>query len=61
MEHLEAWYKAYTSNDGDKHTIFAQLTGLTRQDAKELCYKLAYKVHKMELMKHYRECHQHQK
>lgn len=62
MEHLESWYKAYSSLGGeDNHSVFAQLTGLDRQEAKELCHKLAYKVHRMELMKHYRECHQHQK
>ncbi len=55
-EYLPAWYKAYvTSNEVDRHTVFSNLTGLSRGAAKELCYKIAYSIYKSDIIKAYIE------
>lgn len=58
MEHLEAWYEAYTSNDEDRHTVFANMIGVERNVAKGICYLIAYKLSKIDVIKYYAEDYQ---
>lgn len=41
--HTEAaWAEAYAKSHGDPHSVFARSMGVTRQEAKVLCYKHLY-------------------
>lgn len=48
------FFKIYVENKyDDPHSRFAEITGLSRQEAKALCYKIAYKLSKAEIMQGY--------
>lgn len=52
--YLPAWYEAYViSQEQDKHTVFMELTGLTRHEAKKLCYMIAYSVYESDVVQAY--------
>lgn len=38
----ECWGKAYLTINEDPHQAFANLLGITRQEAKELCYRMIW-------------------
>ncbi len=54
-EILLAWFKSYLAEKGeDQHSKFARRIGVSRPYAKHLCYKIAYTIHKAEVMGTYR-------
>lgn len=55
-EYLPSWYEAYVvSQEHDKHTVFMELTCLTRHEAKTLCYKIAFSIYQSEVIQAYNE------
>jgi hypothetical protein len=55
-EYLPAWYEAYVASDQqDTHAVFMDLTGLTRHEAKTLCYKIAYSVSESDVIQAYNQ------
>ncbi len=51
------WYNAYcleVSEDTDRHQLFATCQGIPREEAKVLCYKIAYMVSGSEVIKCYK-------
>ncbi len=51
---LMAWFKSYVAELGeDQHSRFAERLGVSRADAKQLCYRIAYTVNKSKVMEAY--------
>lgn len=42
MDMYEAWSEAYLKNCQDPHKVFSEILGITRSEAKRLCYQLMW-------------------
>jgi len=51
---LVNWYIAYVEDQTEnRHTIFAELLGVDRHEAKQIAYKIGYKISTSEIMEAY--------
>ena len=41
----EAFVAAYCRTQGDPHSVFANILGVTRDEAKRMCYEYSYTAH----------------
>lgn len=48
-QYRKDWSEAYMTGQPDPHKRFSELTGLNRQDAKQLCFRLIYSVDVLKL------------
>ena len=53
-EEILAWYNCYVpKSNRDSHQEFADRLNISRQEAKVLCHKISYMIHKSVIMKSY--------